>query len=85
MKLTISDKLRRDIKKVGKRYMEGESLSSIGEDYGCGYKLVERIMKQMLPVEFFTEKKRREIEAEKKKLTGKQERGHGAPRVAMAA
>lgn len=65
--MTISDKLRRDMDRVARRYMEGESLRAIGRSYECDYKLVERIMKQMLPTSYFIELARRRIERHKQK------------------
>ena len=68
--ITTSDRIRKDIKKIAKLYMNGESMVSIALSYKCNRKLVERIMKQMLPVDFFVEKKRVEIEQEKLKQRG---------------
>lgn len=83
--MTITASIRKDMKKLAKRYLGGESFQSIANDYGCSYKLVERTMKQELPAELFAERKRNEILQEKKKLSGETERGHGVPRKAVAA
>ena len=66
--MNISQKLRRDIKEIASRHMQGDSLSVIAKEYGCSYKLVGRIMKQLLPVTYFTHKAQKQVVEEKRKL-----------------
>ena len=75
MSVSISEKIRRDIEKIAERHKGGETMKAIAKDYKCSGKLIERTMKQLLPVEYFVELKRKEILAEKKKLSGGSKRG----------
>ena len=70
-KLTISDKIRRDMDEIAARYKGGQSLRRIARGYRCNYKLVERLMKQLLPTEYFVEITRERIEREKQKYVTK--------------
>lgn len=70
--VTVSDRIRKDMPKIAERYKGGESLREIARTtYKCNYKLVERLMKQELPVEFFVSITRERIKKEKKKYAKK--------------
>lgn len=84
-KITTSDKLRRDIQKIGERHMKGETLDEICKSYKCSRGLLIRIMQQELPEDFWAEKARRRARMSKLKENGEVQRGHGKPKVAAAA
>lgn len=69
--LTTTDKLRRDIKEIAERNMGGESLDHIAADrkYKCSRFLIQRVMQQELPEEFWIERVRRKARNGKVKST----------------
>lgn len=58
-KLTTTDKLRRDIKKIAEDNLSGVSLDAIGKKYKCSRFLIIRVMRQELPEDFWAERARR--------------------------
>ncbi len=66
-KLTSTSRLRRDIQTIAADNMKGKSLDSIAKKYKCSRFLVIRVMRELLPEDFWVDRARQKARVGKAK------------------